>query len=91
MDGMSERRTLNAALQDYGVRRDTTARPMHRLTAELARLAPATPEMKALVSALAHDPAETRRFLAIMAGRFSATDFFAPANLERIMGTALAA
>jgi 2-polyprenyl-6-methoxyphenol hydroxylase-like FAD-dependent oxidoreductase len=89
--GMSGGHSLDAALLDYGIRRDRAAQPMYALTADLARLAAPAPQMSALVSALAHNPAETRHFLGVMAGTVSAADFFAPANLVRITGIALAA
>jgi flavin-dependent dehydrogenase len=89
--GMSEGCSLDAALMDYGLRRDRAAQPMYALTADLARLAPPTQEMSALLGALAHNPADAARFLGIIAGTVSAVDFFAPANLARITGIAFAA
>jgi 2-polyprenyl-6-methoxyphenol hydroxylase-like FAD-dependent oxidoreductase len=84
-------RPLDAALQDYGQRRDEAARPMHELTADFARLAPPPPAMAALLEALRDNPADTARFLGVIARTVPAADFFAPANLARITGTDLAA
>ena len=89
--GLSDGPSLDAALLAYGRRRDEAARPMYELTADLARLAPPPPEMQALLGALPANPAETRRFLGVMAGTVAVDDFFSPANLARITGTRLAA
>jgi flavin-dependent dehydrogenase len=91
VDGLGGGAPLDAALSEYGRRRDAIAAPMYALTNDLARLAPPTPEMAALVSALTDDPPETRRFLGIMAGTVSITDFFAEENLARIVGDLRAA
>ncbi len=47
--------------------------------------------MAELLPALQANPAETRRFLGLMAGTVAVPDFFAPANLARITGHTLAA
>lgn len=91
VEGLSGSRPLDAALLDYGRRRDAAARATYELTADLARLAPPSPEMLGLLGALTDNPAETRRFLGIMAGTVAASEFFAPANLARITGAELAA
>lgn len=79
------------ALADYGRRRDAAARPMYGLTADLARLAPPTTEMSALLAAVRGNAVETGRFLGVIAGTVAVDDFFAPANLGRITGADLAA
>jgi 2-polyprenyl-6-methoxyphenol hydroxylase-like FAD-dependent oxidoreductase len=89
--GWSEGGSLDGALADYGRRRDAKARPMYAMTSDLARLAPPSPEMAALISALQHRPADVRRFLGIMAGTVAIDEFFDPANLARITGQAAAA
>jgi 2-polyprenyl-6-methoxyphenol hydroxylase-like FAD-dependent oxidoreductase len=89
--GLSGAMPLDAALEGYRRRRDELAGPMYALTCDLARLAPPTPEMAGLVTALAGNPEETRRFLGIMAGTVAIPEFFAPGNLARIVGPARAA
>lgn len=89
MPGGSE--SLDAALCAYGRRRDAAAQPMYELTADLARLGPPGPDMLGLLLALHDSPAETRRFLGVMASTVAVGDFFAPANLERITGSRRAA
>jgi flavin-dependent dehydrogenase len=91
VDGLSGRRHPDAALADYGRRRDAMARPMYGLTADLARLAPPPPEMRTLLAALAERPDDRRRFLGVMAGTVPVDDFFAPANLAHICGEKVAA
>jgi 2-polyprenyl-6-methoxyphenol hydroxylase-like FAD-dependent oxidoreductase len=91
VEALSGSRPLDAALLGYGRRRDQVARPMYELTADLARLTPATPEMAALVGALSGNPEETGRFLGVMAGAVEVADFFAPASIARITDAPLAA
>jgi len=91
VQGMSGSRPLDAALQDYVRRRDEEAQPMHALTADLAQLAPPPPAMAALLDALRDNPADTARFLGVIARTVPVADFFAPANLARIVGADLAA
>ena len=91
MHGLSEGASLDAALLEFGRRRDDAVRPMYGLTADLARLAPPSPEMAELLAALQPNAAETRRFLGLMAGTVAVPDFFAPANVARITGSPLAA
>jgi flavin-dependent dehydrogenase len=89
--GLSGVLPLDSALIEYGRRRDASAAPMYALTNDMARLAPPTPEMAALVGALQGDAAETGRFLGVISGTVPIADFFAPESLGRIMGTELAA
>ena len=91
VEGMSGNRPLDAALSDYGRRRDAAARPMHGLTAEFAGLAAPPPAMIELLHALRGNPADTARFLGVIARTVAVDDFYAPANLARITGGELAA
>jgi 2-polyprenyl-6-methoxyphenol hydroxylase-like FAD-dependent oxidoreductase len=91
VEGMSGNRPLDAALSDYGRRRDEAARPMHGLTAEFAGLAPPPPAMIELLHALRGNPADTARFLGVIARTVAVDDFYAPANLAHITGGELAA
>jgi flavin-dependent dehydrogenase len=91
VEGMSGSRPLDAALRDYGRRRDKEAQPMFGLTADLAGLAPPPPAMTLLVNALRDNPADTARFLGVIARTVPVADFYSPANLARITATDLAA
>jgi 2-polyprenyl-6-methoxyphenol hydroxylase-like FAD-dependent oxidoreductase len=90
LEGLAGRRPLAAALTDFGRRRDALAAPMYALTNDLARLAPPSPEMADLVVALQGNKAETSRFLGVISGTVPVADYFAPDNLNRIMGNELA-
>ena len=85
VEGHSGVRDLDLALADYGQRRDERAAPMYALTNDMARLAPPTPEMAALVGAAQNNAAETRRFLGVMAGTVPIKEFFASENLRARM------
>ena len=58
---------------------------MYDYTCELAALEPPPPEMQALFAALRGNQADTDRFLGTIAGTVSIPEFFAPANIERIL------
>jgi 2-polyprenyl-6-methoxyphenol hydroxylase-like FAD-dependent oxidoreductase len=77
---------LDHALAGYQAARDKAALPMYELTCRLARLEPPDEVMAQLLSALAGNPADTSRFLGIIAGSVPVTDFMDPANVNRILG-----
>jgi 2-polyprenyl-6-methoxyphenol hydroxylase-like FAD-dependent oxidoreductase len=82
---------MDQALADFQNRRDASVMPMYGLTNDLARLAPPSPEMTQLMGAIYGNPRATSDFLGIMSGTVGIPDFFAPANIEAIMGARLAA
>jgi 2-polyprenyl-6-methoxyphenol hydroxylase-like FAD-dependent oxidoreductase len=77
---------LDRALAGYQSARDRAALPVYELTCQLARLAPPDDLMAQLMTALAGNPAETSRFLGLIAGSVPVTDFMDPANVDRILG-----
>jgi flavin-dependent dehydrogenase len=87
-DGFAGRRPLELALARYQQRRDEAAGPMYDFTVNLARLAPPPPEMQDLFGALRGNQPDTDAFMGLMAGTTSIPAFFAPANVERIIGAA---
>ena len=87
-DGLSGRRPMPEALADYHSQRDAASRPIYDFACQLAPFAPPPPEMLQLFVALSHNPAETRRFLGLFAQTVSPVEFFAPDNLQRIVGAA---
>lgn len=91
LEGLSGGRPLDAALSEYGRRRDALAQPMYALTNDLARLAPPPAPVAELLGALQGNVADTSRYLGVMAGTVPVVEFFAPGNLARITGTPLAA
>jgi 2-polyprenyl-6-methoxyphenol hydroxylase-like FAD-dependent oxidoreductase len=87
-DGLSGRRPMPEALADYHFQRDAASTPFYEFACQLAPCAPPPPEMIQLFAALASNPAETNRFLGLFAQTVSPTEFFAPDNLQRIIGAA---
>jgi 2-polyprenyl-6-methoxyphenol hydroxylase-like FAD-dependent oxidoreductase len=83
--GWSGRRKLEDALFDYEQQRNEDALPKYELNCQLASLEPPPPEMQQLFGALMHNPAETTRFFGTIVGTVSIPEFFAPANLQRIL------
>ena len=82
---------LSEALLGYRRDRDTAAMPMYELTAGLADVgAPPTPDMQALLPLLADNPAQTSRFLSLIAGTVPIPDFFNPDSLAAIQAEARA-
>jgi len=90
-EGLNGRRPLDATLADYQRLRDNATMPMFDLTCDMALLAPPSPEMKTLIDALQSDTVATQRFMGVIAGTVRLDDFFAPANIERIVGARRAA
>jgi hypothetical protein len=76
---------LEDALFDYEQRRNEDALPKYELNYQLATLEPPPPEMQQLFGALIGNPVETARFFGAIVGTVSIAEFFAPANLQRIL------
>jgi 2-polyprenyl-6-methoxyphenol hydroxylase-like FAD-dependent oxidoreductase len=87
--GLSGRRPLNDALADYQHLRDEQMVPMYELSCNLATLEPPSPEMLALYEALRSNPIERDRFFGTLAGAVPAHEYYAPANLRRIVNGAI--
>jgi flavin-dependent dehydrogenase len=86
--GLSGRLPLAEALAGYQRRRDAAVLPMYDLTVELAGLEPPPPPMQQLLGALPGNQREINRFLGAMEGTVPIPEFFAPANVERIIAAA---
>ena len=86
--GFSGAAPLDEALAGYEERRNAVAMPIYELTCQLASHGPLPVEMQQLIGALAGNQADTDRFLGLVAGTTSFTEFFAPENIGRIMATA---
>jgi 2-polyprenyl-6-methoxyphenol hydroxylase-like FAD-dependent oxidoreductase len=84
--GLGGRQPLAAALAGYERERDRAALPMYEFTTELAGFAPPRPEQQALFTALAGRQDEIDRFLAVLTGSVTLTDYFKPMNLLRVLG-----
>ncbi|HZQ02805.1 MAG TPA: NAD(P)/FAD-dependent oxidoreductase [Gaiellaceae bacterium] len=84
--GFSGERPLADALADYERARKEASGPLYELTYELAALAPPSPEQQALFEAVRRDQEQANRFFGTIAGTVPVADFFAPRNIERIVG-----
>lgn len=85
----SGREPIGHALARYEEMRNAAAGPIFHLTCQLAELALPSVEMQQLFGALRHDQHETDRFIGALIGTVPVPEFFAPANLARIIaGTA---
>jgi len=90
-EGLAGRRPLEDALADYERRRNAAALPMYEFTCQLATCAPPSPDMQRLLAALQGNQADTNRFFGVFAQTVPVPEFFAPENIERIVGEARAA
>jgi flavin-dependent dehydrogenase len=88
--GLSGRQPLEEALAGYENERNAAAGPMFDLTCQFAAMAPPPPEMQQLFGALRGNQADTDRFIGAIVGTVPIPEFFALANLQRIVGAVAA-
>ncbi len=86
--GFSGRTTIDDALAGYEERRNVAAMPLYDFTMQLASLEPPPPEMQQLFGALRGNQPDTNRFFGLIAGTTSIADYFAPENMQQIIGAA---
>lgn len=86
--GFSGHRPLEEALADYEQQRNAAAMPTYEFNCQLASLQPRPPEMQQLFAALRENQAETDRFVGAVEGTVPIPEFFAPENIQRIVGVA---
>jgi 2-polyprenyl-6-methoxyphenol hydroxylase-like FAD-dependent oxidoreductase len=84
-DGFSERQSMEAALAGYEQRRNEAVMALYHLNAQLANLEPPSPEQLRLRAALQGNQDDTDRYLGVTAGTVPMQEFFAPANVQRII------
>jgi 2-polyprenyl-6-methoxyphenol hydroxylase-like FAD-dependent oxidoreductase len=90
--GLSGAEPMQLAMVCYERARNAAVMPMYEFTYKLAKMEPPTPEEAQLFGALRENPAEAERFLSTIAGTVPVAEFFADANVGRILGgTAVAA
>lgn len=77
---------LDAALAEYERERVAWDRPFYAFTCELAKFEPLPPAMVALFSALQGNQEATDRFIGVLTEATSPAAFFAPENMQQIMG-----
>lgn len=86
--GLSGEKPFDESLAEYQRIRDQHFLPMYDLTFGLAQLAPPPPEIQALHAALQHNQPEADRFFGSLAGTVPIPEFYAPENVQRIIGGA---
>jgi len=86
--GFSGRNPLEETLASYHADRDAAVLPLFEFTCDMARLAPPSPQMQALLDALRHNQADTDRYFGVLAGTVAVREFFAPENQQRILDAA---
>jgi 2-polyprenyl-6-methoxyphenol hydroxylase-like FAD-dependent oxidoreductase len=75
-------------LADYQRVRDEEAGPIYAFTDDFATLEPPPPELQQLIGAMAGNQEAMDGFVSVQAATLPAPEFFAPANIGRIMATA---
>jgi 2-polyprenyl-6-methoxyphenol hydroxylase-like FAD-dependent oxidoreductase len=80
--------TYDDAMNSYQSTRDAESLPMYDFTTQLATLEAPPPEMQQLLAAVAVDESAMSDFVSVGAGTLSPAEFFAPANVGRIMAAA---
>jgi 2-polyprenyl-6-methoxyphenol hydroxylase-like FAD-dependent oxidoreductase len=86
--GFSERLPLEEALASYERQRNEMALPLYESNIQAASMKPSPPEMQQLFAALQGNQEQTNRFFGIHEGTTSASEFFSPENMQRIMAAA---
>lgn len=86
--GLSDRVSLEQALEDYARRRDETVMPMYEMTSDLATLQPPSDDVQRLFLAMRGNQEVIDQFLGTVAGTVSIPEFYALENLRRIVGDA---
>jgi 2-polyprenyl-6-methoxyphenol hydroxylase-like FAD-dependent oxidoreductase len=84
----SGRRPFQAAMADYQAARDEHVMPMYEFTAELASLEPPPPELQQILQAAHGNQDAMDGFARVNAGVTSPAEFFAEANVRRILAAA---
>ncbi len=86
--GLTGRSSLDEACASYGRVRDQSMLPLYEFEHGLAALQPPPPPLQALLWALRENPAERERFFSTLDGTVPVQEFFDPANVGRIVGSA---
>jgi hypothetical protein len=84
----SGERSFDDAMSDYQTARDQNSLPSYELTTQFATLEPPPPGLQQLLAAAARSQAATDEFERMNSGVTSPAEFFAPANVQRILATA---
>src|SRR5688572_14073055 len=82
---LSGARSFEAAMEAYRACRDAEALPMYELTCQLATLEPPPPSLQQLLAAIEGDAEAMDEFVRVNAGVSSPAEFFAEANVARLL------
>jgi flavin-dependent dehydrogenase len=85
-EGMSGRCSIEVALAEYERRRNAIAMPLYENACRGARLESTPLETTRLVAALQGNQVDTDRFVGAFVGTVAREEFFAPENVQRILG-----
>jgi len=77
--------SMDVTLAAYEQQRNAEVMPMYEMTCGMARLELPPPEMQQLFFALCNNPTDARSFFGVIAGTVSISDFYSPANMQRII------
>ena len=80
------RRSFEDAMREYRARRDEQVLPMYEFTADLAMLAPLSPELQQVMSAVSGSRDAMDGFARVIGGVTSPAEFFSDENVGRILG-----
>lgn len=80
------RLSTEEALAGYEHKRNEAVMPMYQMTCDLAKLQPPPPEMLSLFGALRDNEEQSGRFMGTIAGTVPIPEFYAPENMQQIMG-----
>ena len=75
-------------MSDYQQTRDREALPVYEFTDDFAQLQPPPPDLQQLIGAMRRNQAAMDDFVSVQASTLPAPQFFAPANVARIMAQA---
>jgi 2-polyprenyl-6-methoxyphenol hydroxylase-like FAD-dependent oxidoreductase len=78
-------RPMGEALAEYTAERDAGTKGAYAFTTQISDL-DLSPELQALFRAVSGNEPATRQFLSMVGGGISGEEFFAPANVGKIMG-----
>lgn len=82
---LGETTPFGEAMTAWQDERDTRVSPMYEFTSQLATLEPPPPEMVQLFQAIQSSQPDQDDFVSVVSGALSPADFFAQANLARIL------
>jgi 2-polyprenyl-6-methoxyphenol hydroxylase-like FAD-dependent oxidoreductase len=87
-DAFSGRRAYEEGMSEYQRSRDRDALPVYEFTDDFAQLRPPPPELQQLIAAMRGNQQAMDGFVSVQAATLPAPEFFAPANIGRIMAEA---